>query len=61
MVAASRASGKLLMVGHVLPFFPEFAYAAEAVRSITARASIATEVSAERLEVAPGRKRDPVP
>ena len=33
MVAASRASGKLLMVAHVLPFFPEFAYAAEAIRS----------------------------
>ncbi len=33
MVAAARSSGKLLMVGHVLPFFPEFAYAAEAVRS----------------------------
>jgi predicted dehydrogenase len=33
MVAASRASGKLLMVGHVLPFFPEFAYAREAVAS----------------------------
>ena len=24
----ARASGKLLMVGHVLPFFPEFAFAA---------------------------------
>jgi predicted dehydrogenase len=33
MVAAARSSGKLLMVAHVLPFFPEFAYAAEAVRS----------------------------
>ncbi len=33
MVAASRASGKLLMVGHVLPFFPEFAFALEAVKS----------------------------
>ena len=33
MVAAARASGRMLMVGHVLPFFPEFAYAAEAVRS----------------------------
>ena len=33
IVAASRSSGTLLMVGHVLPFFPEFAYAAEAVRS----------------------------
>jgi predicted dehydrogenase len=29
---ASRA-GRLLMVAHVLPFFPEFAYAAEVVRS----------------------------
>jgi predicted dehydrogenase len=28
---ASRA-GKLLMVAHVLPFFPEFAYAAQAIR-----------------------------
>lgn len=33
MVAASKAVGKLLMVAHVLPFFPEFAFAAEAVRS----------------------------
>jgi predicted dehydrogenase len=33
MVAAARASGKQLMVAHVLPFFPEFAFAAEAVRS----------------------------
>lgn len=33
MVAAARSSGKLLMVAHVLPFFPEFAFAAEAVRS----------------------------
>src|SRR3954451_20647053 len=33
MVAAARASGKLLMVAHVLPFFPEFAFAADAVAS----------------------------
>ena len=33
MLAAARASGKLLMVAHVLPFFPEFAFALEAVRS----------------------------
>src|SRR5215208_6326840 len=33
MVAAAKASGKLLMVAHVLPFFPEFAYAADAVLS----------------------------
>lgn len=33
MLDASRSSGRLLMVAHVLPFFPEFAYAAEAVRS----------------------------
>jgi predicted dehydrogenase len=33
MVKASRQAGKLLLVAHVLPFFPEFAYAAEAVRS----------------------------
>src|SRR5262249_34915747 len=32
MVAAARKAGKLLMVAHVLPFFPEFAYAAEAIR-----------------------------
>src|SRR5205807_5467268 len=29
MLAAARASGKLLMVAQVLPFFPEFAFAAE--------------------------------
>ncbi len=33
MVAASRAAGRLLMVGHVLPFFPEFAFALEAAES----------------------------
>jgi predicted dehydrogenase len=33
MVDAARASGKLLMVGHVLPFFPEFAFAREAILS----------------------------
>src|SRR5438876_4471885 len=32
MLAAARKAGKLLMVAHVLPFFPEFAYAAEAIR-----------------------------
>ena len=32
MVAAAKNSGKLLMVAHVLPFFPEFAFAAEAIR-----------------------------
>jgi predicted dehydrogenase len=33
MLAAAKKAGKLLMVGHVLPFFPEFAYAAEVIRS----------------------------
>ena len=33
MVAAAAAAGKQLMVGHVLPFFPEFAFALEAVKS----------------------------
>jgi predicted dehydrogenase len=33
MVKAAQQAGKLLMVGHVLPFFPEFAYAAKAIRS----------------------------
>ncbi len=32
MVAAAGRAGKLLMVAHVLPFFPEFACAAEAIR-----------------------------
>jgi predicted dehydrogenase len=31
MVAAAQRTGKRLMVGHVLPFFPEFAFAREAV------------------------------
>jgi predicted dehydrogenase len=35
MLAAAHAAGKLLMVAHVLPFFPEFAYAAEVVRAGT--------------------------
>lgn len=33
MVAAAKKAGKLLMVAHVLPFFPEFRFAAECVRS----------------------------
>jgi predicted dehydrogenase len=33
MLEAAKKSGKQLMVAHVLPFFPEFAYAAEAIRS----------------------------
>src|SRR5205807_3833345 len=32
MVRAANKAGKLLMVAHVLPFFPEFAFAAEAIR-----------------------------
>lgn len=32
MLAAARAAGKLLMVAHVLPFFPEFKFAAGVVR-----------------------------
>lgn len=32
MVAAAKAAGKLLMVAHVLPFFPEFGYAAAAIK-----------------------------
>jgi predicted dehydrogenase len=32
MVAAAGKAGKLLMVAHVLPFFPEFAFAAQTIR-----------------------------
>ena len=32
LVAKARQCGKLLMVAHVLPFVPEFAYAAQAIR-----------------------------
>src|SRR5262245_44908139 len=32
MVTAAARAGRLLMVAHVLPFFPEFAYAADAIR-----------------------------
>ena len=32
MVDAARKANRMLMVAHVLPFFPEFAYAAEAIR-----------------------------
>jgi predicted dehydrogenase len=32
MVSAARSAGKLLMVAHVLPFFPEFKFAAEVIR-----------------------------
>ena len=33
MIAAAQQADRLLMVAHVLPFFPEFGYAAQAVRS----------------------------
>jgi predicted dehydrogenase len=33
MLKTAGRAGRLLMVAHVLPFFPEFAYAAEAIRS----------------------------
>ena len=33
MVAAAQQAGRLLMVAHVLPFVPEFAFAAKAIRS----------------------------
>ncbi len=33
MLEAARKAERLLMVAHVLPFFPEFAYAAAAIRS----------------------------
>ncbi len=33
MLAVAKRAGKLLMVAHVLPFFPEFHFAAEAVQS----------------------------
>jgi len=33
MVAAAKQAGKLLMVAHVLPFFPEFKFAAEIIQS----------------------------
>jgi predicted dehydrogenase len=32
MVATAEAAGKLLMIGHVLPFFPEYAFALAAIR-----------------------------
>jgi predicted dehydrogenase len=35
MLRAADRAGRLLMVAHVLPFFPEFAYAAEVVRGGT--------------------------
>ena len=33
MLDAAKKANKLLMVAHVLPFFPEFAFAAQAIRS----------------------------
>lgn len=35
LVAAARKAGKLFMVAHVLPFFPEFAHVAKLVRERT--------------------------
>jgi predicted dehydrogenase len=33
MLLAAKSAGKLLMVAHVLPFFPEFKFAADVIRS----------------------------
>ena len=33
MIAAAKGSGKQLMIGHVLPFFPEYIWAREAIDS----------------------------
>ncbi len=33
MLACAQKNNKLLMVAHVLPFFPEFAYALKTIRS----------------------------
>lgn len=33
MVAAAKTAGKMLLVAHVLPFFPEFKYAAQVIKS----------------------------
>jgi predicted dehydrogenase len=35
MLSAAKRNGRLLMVAHVLPFFPEFAYAAKVIREST--------------------------
>lgn len=35
MMAAARSSGRLLMVAHILPFFPEFEFVANLVREET--------------------------
>jgi len=37
MVAAANDAGRLLMVAHVLPFFPEFRWTREAIESFVAR------------------------
>jgi predicted dehydrogenase len=43
MLRAAREAGKLLMVAHVLPFVPEFAFAAAAVRGGTHGRLLAAE------------------
>lgn len=35
MVEAANQAGKLLLIGHVLPFFPEYAFAVQAIREGT--------------------------
>jgi predicted dehydrogenase len=41
MVAVAGIAGKMLMVAHVIPFFPEFAYAAKVIREGTYGALLA--------------------
>ncbi len=50
MVAAARAAGKLLLVAHVLPFFPEFAFALAAVRSGALRFTSGGSLDARHLQ-----------
>ena len=50
MVAAAKQAGKLLMVAHVLPFFPEFAFAAEAIREREVRQAARGALQARHRE-----------
>ena len=67
MVQAAKQAGKLLMIGHVLPFFPEYHFAYEAINSgkygrATGRAfqadHLRSHLASRLLRSAKGRRAD---
>ncbi len=56
MVQAAERAGKLLMIAHVLPFFPEYAYRAQADRERQIRQAAGREFQTHHLRPLAGSK-----